>query len=57
MTDKLLALAALLVLAGFLGILVLWVPSVDLIIVVVLVLALAIYDFVTTTFASGDENR
>jgi uncharacterized membrane protein YfcA len=50
MTDKILALMAFLVLAGFLGILVRFVPRVDLIVVVVLCLILAGADFYLATF-------
>lgn len=47
--DRLLALLALLILAGFLGILVAFVPSIDLIAVVGLTLALAVFDMYRST--------
>ena len=45
LTDKLLAIISMAMVIGFLGILVWWVREVDLIIVVLLVIVLAIYDF------------
>jgi uncharacterized protein YqgC (DUF456 family) len=47
--TRLLAVLAFLVLLGFIGILVIEVPSPDLIAVAVLVLALVAYDFVTSS--------
>lgn len=45
LTDKLLAALSMVLLIGFLGILAWWVREVDLIIVIVLVIGMAIYDF------------
>lgn len=45
MRDTLLAIAGFLVLLGFLAILVMWVPRVDLTIVVLITLGMAAYDF------------
>lgn len=50
MTDKLMAVAASLVLIGFLAILIIWVPSVDLILVVALTVSLVLYDVWTSAF-------
>lgn len=55
--DKLLAIVSLLVLGAFLGILVAWVPSVDLTVVVVIVLAMAAYDFYRSLFGSRNGGR
>ena len=48
--DKVLAILALLVLAGYLGILILYVPHPTLIIVLVLTVVLAGFDFFRMTF-------
>jgi len=51
MTDQLLRAAAFAALLGFLGILVYWVPRIDLAAVVLATLALAAYDL----FLAGDR--
>ena len=53
MTDQLMRATAFAVLVGFLGILVYWVPRIDLGAVVLLTLALAAYDL----FLSGSRHR
>ncbi len=45
LTDKLLAALSIMLLIVFLGILIWWVREIDLIIVVLLVIAMATYDF------------
>lgn len=45
LTDKVLAVLSMLLLIGFLGILAWWVREPDLIIVIVLVIGMAAYDF------------
>ena len=50
MLNKLVALIAFLVLAGFLAILAFEVPSPDLIVVILLTAALVAYDFVSSAF-------
>lgn len=50
MMDRLMALLALAVLAGFLGILVWKVPRVDLFVVVSITLFLAIWDFIANAW-------
>lgn len=50
MTDRILAVAALLVLAAFLGVLIVFVPEIDLTIVIVVVLILAAVDFYLAAF-------
>jgi hypothetical protein len=52
-TDRLMRLAAFAALVGFLGILVYWVPRLDLGAVVLVTLALAAYDL----FLAGDNRR
>jgi hypothetical protein len=47
--DKLLAFLALATLVAFLGILAVWVPSPDLVAVILLTLGLVTYDFVTSS--------
>lgn len=47
--DKLMAFVAFALLAGFLGILIAYVPSIDLIAVVVLTIGLVGYDFFSST--------
>ncbi len=58
MTDRILALLAFLTLLGFLGVLVGFVPRLDLGLVVGATLLLVIYDFFATLFRapSGDED-
>ena len=53
MTDQLMRLAAFAALAAFLGILVYWVPRIDLTAVILVTLALAAYDL----FFSGRGRR
>ena len=53
MTDQLMRLAAFAALAAFLGILVYWVPRIDLTAVILVTLALAGYDL----FFSGNGRR
>ncbi|SFB72797.1 hypothetical protein [Tropicimonas isoalkanivorans] len=52
--KRLLALIAFLTLAGFIGILVVKIPSPDLILVALLTVGLVAYDFLTSTGNSGD---
>lgn len=52
MLDKTVGLAALAVLIGFMGILVAFVPDIDLVIVIAVVVALAAYDFYRSMFTS-----
>lgn len=52
MLDKILGVAALAVLAGFMAVLVIFVPDFDLILVTVVVTAMAAYDFYITLFRS-----
>lgn len=54
MLDKVIGIAAIAVLIGFMGILVGFVPDVDLVIVVVVVVAMAGYDFYLTIFKSSN---
>lgn len=53
MTDRIIGIAALAILIGFVGIIVGFVPDLDLIVVVVVVVAMAGYDFYLTLF-KGD---
>ena len=53
MTDQLMRLAAFAALVGFLGILVYWVPRIDLTAVILVTLALAAYDL----FLAGSSRR
>lgn len=57
MTDKLVALLALLTLAGFLGILAWRVPEFDLLVVLVLCLVLAAVDVGLTLFARKPKQQ
>jgi len=57
MTDKILALVALAALVGSLGILVIFVPEPDLIIVTLIALALAAYDFYLSLFRARTDER
>ena len=52
--NRLLALFAFVVLAGFLGILAFKVPSLDLVAVITLTILLVAYDFVTSTSDKKD---
>ena len=54
--DKVMALAAFGILTGFVAILVIWVPSPDLIAVVALTVALVAYDFFTATSNKSGGN-
>ena len=57
MVDKVLGVAAILALIGFMGVLVIFVPDLDLILVTVVVTAMAAYDFYITLFKprNGDN--
>lgn len=50
MLDKILGVAAILVLAGFMSVLIIFVPDIDLILVTVVVTGMAAYDFYRTLF-------
>ena len=54
--NKLMALLAFAVFVGFVGILIIYVPSPDLIAVVALSVALVGYDFFTSALKKTDEN-
>jgi uncharacterized membrane protein YfcA len=56
LTDKLMALIAFAMLASFVGILITYVPSPDLIAVVVLTVILVAYDFFTSTTGKNGKN-
>jgi membrane protein implicated in regulation of membrane protease activity len=56
MTDKIMAILALATVIAFLGTVVVFVPDVDLILVVTLVSSLAIYDFWRTFRERRDNN-
>ena len=53
MIDRVLAVVSIACLFGFLGIIVWFVPAPDLIIVTVIVLAMALFDFYRSTFGNG----
>lgn len=53
MVDKLIAALALAFLAAFIGIIVWFVPDLDLIIVSVIAVAMGAYDFYKSSFRSG----
>ena len=57
MIDKCLAVFTLAVLIGFCGIIVWFVPEFDLIVVAVLVIAMAVYDFYRTAFRRNNLSR
>lgn len=52
--DKLMSLAAFAVLAGFLLILAIYVPSLDLVLVIALTIALVGYDMLTSAWTKKD---
>lgn len=52
MLDKILGVAAIATLVGFMGVLVIFVPDFDLILVTVVVTAMAAYDFYINLFRS-----
>jgi hypothetical protein len=56
MLDKILGVAAILVLIGFMGVLVVFVPDLDLIIVTVVVTVMAAYDFYINLFKPKNGN-
>ncbi|GHD51369.1 hypothetical protein GCM10017083_25750 [Thalassobaculum fulvum] len=55
--DKVIGVAAIALLAGFMGILVGFVPDIDLVIVVAVVVAMAGYDFYRSLFAKQDDRQ
>ena len=57
MTDRLMALAAILVLAGFLGILLWNVPHWDLVVVVLITMLLVIWDFASSLGRERNGSR
>lgn len=57
MLDKFLAAVSILALIGFMSIVVVWVNEPDLWIITLVVLAMAVYDFVTTTRNSGKKKE
>lgn len=56
MLDRILGVAAILVLIGFMSVLVIFVPDVDLILVVLVVTGMAAYDFFVTLFKPKNGN-
>lgn len=56
MTDKIMAILALVTMITFLGVVAWFVPDIDLITVIVLVSLLAIYDFWHTLREKGNNN-
>ncbi|MGD1880487.1 MAG: hypothetical protein ACFB13_23675 [Kiloniellaceae bacterium] len=57
MLDKIIGLAAIALLIAFAGILIVFVPSIDLILIVGVVSAMAAYDFYRTLFKRKNGNR
>jgi hypothetical protein len=57
MSDRIMAIAALATMIAFLGVVAWFVPEIDLIIVIALVSALAIYDFWQTLRAKGNRPK
>ena len=57
MLDKIIGLAAIALLIASMGVLVVFVPSIDLILVVGIVSAMAAYDFYRTLFKSKNGSR
>ncbi|GAB4225358.1 MAG: hypothetical protein Tsb0032_31270 [Kiloniellaceae bacterium] len=57
MLDKVLGILAIAILMGFMGILIGFVPDVDLIIVAVVVVVMAAYDFYRTLFKRSNGGR
>ena len=56
MTDKIIGLLAIAVLIGFVGIIIGFVPDLDLIAVVVIVVAMAAYDFYKSLFVKSNNS-
>lgn len=56
MTDKIMAILALITMIAFLGVVAWFVPDIDLIIVIVVVSLLAIFDFWRTLREKGKNN-
>jgi hypothetical protein len=56
MLDKTLGVAAIIVLIGFMGVLIVFVPDVDLILVTLVVTGMAAYDFYVTLFKPKNGN-
>lgn len=56
MLDRIIGLAALATLIGFMGILVGFVPDIDLVIVIAVVVAMASYDFYRSLFLKRNGN-
>jgi hypothetical protein len=56
MLDKILGVAAIIVLIGFMSVLIVFVPDVDLILVTLVVTGMAAYDFYTTLFKPTNGN-
>lgn len=57
MLDKILGIAAISVLIGFMGVLVIFVPDVDLILVTLVVTGMAAYDFYINLFKPKNGNN
>lgn len=53
MIDKFLAVVSLACLIGFMGVIIWFVPDPDLVIVTIIVLAMAVYDFYREAFRKG----
>jgi hypothetical protein len=53
MSDKAIGLFSILILGGFLGILIWFVPHADLVIIVLAVFSVAVYDYYHSTYGSG----
>jgi hypothetical protein len=56
MVDKILGVAAIIVLIGFMSVLVVFVPDFDLILVTLVVTGMAAYDFYVTLFKRKNGN-
>ena len=56
MFDKVLAVLSVACLIGFMGIIIWFVPDPDLVIVTIIVLAMAVYDFYRDAFRNGGGN-
>lgn len=56
MLDKTLGIAAIIMLIGFMGVLVIFVPDFDLILVTLVVTLMAAYDFYITLFKGKNGN-
>jgi hypothetical protein len=57
MLDKILGVAAIIVLIGFMSVLIIFVPDFDLILVTVVVTGMAAYDFYVTLFKSKNGSN